>query len=206
MKKIRILLVDDHSLMRIGLTTLLSVQKDMAVVGEADDGESAVRLAREMNPDVVIMDLLMPGMNGADATHQILNESPQSRIVVHTSYENSADLVRAVSYGAAGVITKGSSTDDLLEAIRRVASGQKVIPPAIARTLAANPKPVKLTPRQQQILLAVSLGFNSNDIAHQCGISVSCVKWHIKTACEALGAANRTEAAAIALRNQMLKP
>jgi len=205
MKKTRILLVDDHSLMRIGLTTLLSVQKDMSVVGEAEDGEEAVRLARATEPDVIIMDLMMPGMSGAEATRRIIDESPQSRILILTSYGTSADLIRAVSHGASGVVTKGCSTADLVKAIRTVASGEKVIPAEIAQELAQSSIPLELTPRQQQILMAVSQGFNSEEIARQCGITVSCVKWHIKLACDALRATTRAEAAAIAIKKHLLK-
>ena len=205
MKKTKILLVDDHSLMRIGLTTLLSVQKDITVVGEAEDGETALRLVRETQPDVVIMDLMMPGMGGAEATHRILNEHPQTRVIILTSYGTSADLTRTVAYGAAGVITKGSSTDELLATIRKVAAGEKSIPSEITRALGEYPRALALTPRQQQILLAVSRGYTSSDIADQCGISVSCVKWHIRTLCEILGASNRSEAAAIAMRKHLLK-
>jgi len=202
MKKIRLLLVDDHSLLRIGLNTLLSVQKDMEVVGEAEDGESAIRLARKLKPDVVIMDLMMPGLGGAEATRQILVDVPETRVLILTSYATSDELRQAVANGAAGIQTKGSPTTDLLKTIRAVASGKTVIPAEI--TAKGQSEQVSLSKRQKQILLAVSLGFNSEDIARQLGISVSGVKWNITDACEKLGAATRAEAAALAIRQHLL--
>ena len=202
MKKIRLLLVDDHSLLRIGLNTLLSVQKDMEVVGEAEDGENAVRLVRKLKPDVVIMDLMMPGLGGAEATRQILEEAPDTRIVILTSYATSDELRQSIANGAVGIQTKGSPTADLLKTIRVVASGKTAIPPEL--TAKGQPTPVSLSKRQKQILLAVSLGFNSEDIARQLGISVSGVKWNITEVCEKLGAATRAEAAALAIRQHLL--
>ena len=202
MKKIRLLLVDDHSLLRIGLNTLLSVQKDMEVVGEAEDGENAVRLVRKLKPDVVIMDLMMPGLGGAEATRQILEEAPDTRIVILTSYATSDELRQSIANGAVGIQTKGSPTADLLKTIRVVASGKTAIPPEL--TAKGQPTLVSLSKRQKQILLAVSLGFNSEDIARQLGISVSGVKWNITEVCEKLGAATRAEAAALAIRQHLL--
>jgi len=202
MKKIRLLLVDDHSLLRIGLNTLLSVQKDMEVVGEAEDGENAVSLVRKLKPDVVIMDLMMPGLGGAEATRQILEEAPDTRIVILTSYATSDELRQSIANGAVGIQTKGSPTADLLKTIRVVASGKTAIPPEL--TAKGQPTLVSLSKRQKQILLAVSLGFNSEDIARQLGISVSGVKWNITEVCEKLGAATRAEAAALAIRQHLL--
>ena len=202
MKKIRLLLVDDHSLLRIGLNTLLSIQKDMEVVGEAEDGENAVRLVRKLKPDVVIMDLMMPGLGGAEATRQILEEAPDTHILILTSYATSDELRQSIANGAVGIQTKGSPTADLLKTIRVVASGKTAIPPEL--TAKGQPTPVSLSKRQKQILLAVSLGFNSEDIARQLGISVSGVKWNITEVCEKLGAATRAEAAALAIRQHLL--
>ena len=202
MKKIRLLLVDDHSLLRIGLNTLLNVQKDMEVVGEAEDGESAIRLTQKLKPDVVIMDLMMPGLGGAEATRRILSERPETRVVILTSFATSNELQQAIANGAAGLQLKGSPTGDLLKTIRTVAAGGTAIPPGLQN--GNSPSPASLTERQKQILLAVSRGFNSEDIARQCGISISGVKWNITEACQKLGATTRAEAAALALRQHLL--
>ena len=129
--KIRILIADDHKLMRMGLISLFDVQRDMTVVGEAEDGEQAVRLAGELKPDIVIMDLMMPKMNGADATSAILAANPQAGIVILTSFADSFDMARAISNGAKGAQAKESPTENLIEAIRIVANGGTAIAPDI---------------------------------------------------------------------------
>ena len=202
--KISVLLVDDHLLMRMGLKSLLSIQKDIAVVGEAENGEQAVALASSLHPDVVIMDLMMNGMNGATATKLICREQPDCRVLVLTSYGNSVDIARALSYGAKGVQLKGSSTDDLLAAIRAVAAGKTAIAAEVKALLADLPDASKFTDRQLKILSAVGRGFNTDDIAKMLGVSVRSVKQDIALVCELLGAANRSEAAVIAVSRHII--
>ena len=203
--KIRILVADDHALLRVGLNTMLNTQPDMAVVGEAGNGRDAVSRAKELKPDVVIMDLMMPKVDGAEATRQIVEALPEAKVILLTSYGTSAELTRAMANGAVGAQMKGSPIDTLLKAIRTVAAGGKAIAPEIRRFLSEEPAPVDLSRRQQEVLLAVSHGKTSDQIAAELGISVSAVKQHITAACEKLGASSRTEAAVLALRKHLLE-
>ena len=205
MNKIRILVADDHALLRVGLNTMLNTQPDMAVVGEAGNGRDAVSRAKELKPDVVIMDLMMPKVDGAEATRQIVEALPEAKVILLTSYGTSAELTRAMANGAVGAQMKGSPIDTLLKAIRTIAAGGKAIAPEIRRFLSEEPAPVDLSRRQQEVLLAVSHGKTSDQIAAELGISVSAVKQHITAACEKLGASSRTEAAVLALRKHLLE-
>lgn len=202
--KIRVLLVDDHSLMRMGLRSLLSVQKDIEVVGEAASGEDALAQVAAVSPDVVIMDLVLGALNGAETTKRFCRERPECRVLVLTSYGRSVDIARALSYGAKGAQLKGSSTDDLLAAIRTVAAGGTAIAPEVKALLADLPDASKFTPRQLKILSAVARGFNSEDIAKMLEVSVSSVKQDLAFVCELLGAANRSEAAVIAVSRHII--
>lgn len=204
-RKTTILLADDHALMRMGLKTLIDVQPDMAVAGEAEDGEAAVAAAASLAPDVVVMDLAMPGMDGAEATRRILEARPETRVIILTAFADSADVGRALAYGARGAQMKGGPAADLLAAVRTVRDGGEAVAPEIGRMVAETPKPIELTERQKDILSAVARGFNTADIARFLGISQSGVKQHLAHVCERLGAANRAEAAAIAIRRQIVK-
>jgi len=205
MKKIRILLVDDHTIMRMGLATLLESEADMCVVGEAENGKTAVRLARELKPDIVIMDLMMPVMSGAEATRIIREENPDVRIVILTTFGSSADLALAVRYGASATLLKDTETADLINALRQVHAGKCVIPATIRATANENSTITELTERQQTILHSLTRGLTNTDIAKQLGISEIGVKKHLQTIFAKLGAATRAEAAAIALRKHLLK-
>jgi len=205
MNKIRILIADDHALLRVGLNTMLNTQPDMSVVGEAGNGRDAVTRAKDLKPDVVIMDLMMPKVDGAEATRQICEARPETKVIILTSYGTSAELSRAMSNGAVGAQMKGSPIDALLKAIRTVAGGGKAVAPEIKRFLNEESQPVDLSQRQQEVLIGVSQGKTSEQIAAELGISVSAVKQHITAACEKLGASSRAEAASIAIKKQLLK-
>ena len=205
MKKISILIADDHKLMRMGLVSLFNVQKDMAVVGEAEDGESAIRQARTLTPDIVIMDLMMPKVNGADATAAILADNPDIGVVILSSFSNSADMARAIANGARGAQAKESPTEDLVEAIRIVANGETAIAPEIQQFIKDDPLPPPLTEKQLAILQSVTRGLTNPDIAKQFGISPVSVKKHLTVIFAKLGAASRAEAVTIALRKHLLK-
>ena len=205
MKQMKVLIVDDHSLVRMGLAALLGYQKDLVVAGEAEDGEQAVRLAREINPDVIVMDLMMPGMDGVEATRQIRAERPDARILVLTTFGTSADVARAIAAGAAGAVMKDTSNDELLAAIRTVAEGGSAFSPEIEQMVKEDPAPPKLTRRQLEILHSVTRGLSNPDIAKQFGITVDGVKAHLNVIFSKLGAANRSEAITIALRKHLLK-
>ena len=205
MKKIRILLADDHMLVRIGLKTLINAQRDLDVVGEASDGAEAVALYDKLEPDIVVMDLMMSGTDGAEATRLIRESHPDAKVIILTSFSTSADLARALSYGAVGAQLKGLSTDSLLTAIRTIAAGGTAVDPEVQKLVRAQEKPPQLTDRQAEILKAVVEGLTTDAIARQQGISPSAVKQHVALICNKLGAATRSEAVAIALRKQLLK-
>ena len=203
--KIRILIADDHKLMRMGLISIFDVQNDMAVVGEAEDGEQAVRLAGELKPDIVIMDLMMPKMNGADATSAILAANPRIGVVILSSFVDSFDMARAITNGARGAQAKESPTEALIDAVQKVANGGTAIAPDIMRNVQGNPPPPPLTKKQMAILDSVTRGLTNQDIALEFGISPVSVKKHLSVIFAKLGAANRTEAVNVAHRKHLLK-
>ena len=205
MKKTRILIADDHMLMRMGLKSMLQYQTDMTVVGEAANGESAVRLAKELLPDVVIMDLMMPVLDGAEATRQILENNPKTKIIILTSFGSSEDMNRALSFGAAGAQIKEAPTDSLIEAIRTVLKGKSAIASEIAHEIENMAVPISLTDRQRGILQSVARGLTNKEISVQYGLSPISVKKYLSAIFTKIGAANRTEAVTIALRKHLLK-
>ena len=205
MKKVRILIADDHQLIRRGLADIINDEPDLAVVGEADNGLEAVRLAQALAPDMVIMDLMMPNLNGTEATQQILSAGSSARILILTSFATSLALSQAVEAGAIGVMLKDSSIDEQLVAIRTVAVGEKYFPPEITAILEENAGVSKLSPRQLKILEATTRGYTNQDIATLFDISTTAVKQQLHTICRKIGAANRAEAVAIALRKQLIK-
>ena len=205
MKKPRILLVDDHALLRRGLADLLRYESDLAVVGEAGDGEAAVEAAMRLKPDLVVMDLMMPVVDGVEATRRIKEALPETNILILTTFGTSADVARAVAAGASGAIMKDAATDVQLAAIRTVAAGGKVFSPEITRSMADAPAPPAFTQRQLEILEFVTHGLGNKEIANRFGISTDAVKQHLNAICTKLGAANRAEAVAIALRRQLLR-
>ena len=204
MKRIRILVADDHALLRRGLVTLLDYQKDLAVVGEAANGRETVKKAAELKPDVVILDLSMPLMDGVEVTQKIRETQSETRILILTSFGTSVDVARAVRSGASGALVKDSDDDELLSAIRTVAGGGTAFSPEI-KALLNEPLPPELTDRQKEVLKGIVNGLASDAIASKLGISTDAVNQHINAVRAKLGAANRTEAVAIALRKQLLK-
>ena len=205
MNKIRILIADDHSLMRVGLKALFSHQKDMTVIGEACDGLEAVRLADSLAPDIIVMDLMMPKLDGADATRRILDVSPDSKIIILTSYGTSDDLVRAISNGVKGVMIKSDPIEEIVEAVRTVYANGESFPREVRQLVDETPKPAILTERQKEILQSATRGLTTEDIAKQLDISVSCVLKHFTSIFRKLDVANRTEAITVAVRKQLLR-
>ena len=202
--KTKILIVDDHALIRRGLADLIRYEKDLVAVGEASDGEAAVSAVAEKKPDVVIMDLMMPVMDGVEATRRIRESVPDAKILILTTFGTSADVSRAIAAGASGAIMKDASMEDQLAAIRTVAAGGTVFPPEIARIAQEDPPP-EFTQRQMVILESTARGLTNKDIAVMLGISADAVKQHLQAICAKLGAANRAEAVAIALKKHLLK-
>ena len=205
MKKTSILLVDDHAVVRMGLSAIINLQADLKVCGEAENGETAVRLAAELKPDVVVMDFSLPGMDGAEATAAVLKVSPTSKVVILTSFGTSADLARAMAAGAVGAVTKNLSNDELSSAIRDTARGIQHFSPEIRQTLSEGTDDKAFTKRQMEVLDSITRGLSNDDIALMLGISKSRVKQHLNEVYEKLGASNRAEAVAIAMRRQLLK-
>ena len=205
MKKTSILLVDDHAVVRMGLSAIINLQADLKVCGEAENGEAAVRLAAELKPDVVVMDFSLPGMDGAEATAAVLKASPSSKVLILTSFGTSADLARAMAAGAIGAVTKNLSNDELSSAIRDTARGIQHFSPEIRQTLSEGTDDKTFTKRQMEVLDSITRGLSNDDIALMLGISKSRVKQHLNEVYEKLGASNRAEAVAIAMRRQLLK-
>ena len=205
MKKTSVLLVDDHSVVRMGLAAIINIEKDLKVCGEAESGAEAVKLAREMRPDVVVMDFMMPGTDGAEATAAVLRASPESKVLVLTTYGTSVDIARALKCGATGAVTKNLSNEELADAIRATARGERMLSAEIEASLSEAESDNGLTARQREVLDSITRGLSNDDIAGMLGISKVRVKQHLAALYQKLGAANRAEAVAIALRRQLLK-
>ena len=201
--KLKILVVDDHAIVREGLIAILKFQKDITIVGEAEDGAIAVRKTQELRPDVVIMDLMMPNMGGADATAEIMRISPETKILLLTSFGTSAELSRAFANGATGAITKTLPKEEMLAAIRNVAAGVRVVSPEIAQTLQEEAVIPTLTPRQLEILHSLTRGLTNEDIAREFGLSKAGVKFHLLTIFRKLDVSNRTEAVGYVSRKHL---
>jgi len=203
--KTRILIADDHALMRVGLKTMLNALPDLEVVAEADDGRQAVRLAARHRPDVIVMDLMMPVLNGAEATRQILAERPETRILVLTSFGASPELRHAIRCGAAGVQLKEQSTKELVAAIRAVAAGERIIPPEVEQQADERPLPRELTEKQVAILRSVTNGLTNKEIASRHSLSQGGVKKHLQLIFNKLGVHSRAEAIAAVFKKHLLK-
>ena len=204
-QKIRVLIADDHTIVRIGLAALLGAEKDIEVVGEAQNGEVAVKEALRLEPDIIIMDLMMPKKDGAEATAELREKLPSAKIIILTTFGASDGIAHALESGAAGALVKTADDDALVATIRAVAGGETVISSEIKRLLAENPPIPKLTPRQIEVLQSMTRGLTNRDIAKQLGIRQDRVDEHVAAILTKIGAANRTEAVAIALRKHLLK-
>ena len=202
---IRILIADDHKIVRIGLSSLCATAKDMSVVGEAEDGDAAVTAALKLRPDVVVMDLMMPGTDGVEATREILEKLPDVRILILTSYTTSDIIAQALANGAAGALLKTADDEIFLNAIRTIAAGERFIQPEVENMLEDDPPIPPLTPRQSEVLRSLMRGLSNRDISIQLGMSETRVEQHVNALLTKIGAANRTEAVTIALRKQLLK-
>jgi len=205
MKKTTVLIVDDHAIMRKGLASLLQTSKDIDVLGDAGDGESGIRKAIKLKPDVVIMDMMMPGMDGTEATRLLREQLPDAKVLIFTTFGTADGIGHALKAGASGAIMKNVELPELVAAIRTVAAGGSVLSPEIEQILAADPPVRELSSRQTEILHSITRGLSNEDIARQLGISVPMVKEHVNATFEKLGAANRAEAVAIAMRKHLLK-
>ena len=205
MKPITVLLADDHSLVRLGLSALLAKQGDMKLVGAATNGEEAIRLAARFDPDVIIMDLMMPIVDGVTATRRIRERNPDMKVLILTSFGTSSDVAHAIEASARGAILKDAPNASLLAAIRTIAAGGESFADDIVRNITRDPTPRELTARQAEILKSVTNGLTNKTIAQQLKISPESVKQHLNAIFQKLGATTRAEAVAIALRKHLLK-
>lgn len=206
---IRVLLTDDHPIVRDGLSAVLELQPDIEVVGEAGDGPTSVERARELKPDVVLMDLQIPGFSGAEATRRILAESPQTRVLILTAYDSDEGILEAVRAGASGYLLKGALRTELVQAIRVVASGGSLLQPALVARLLDHRTPEgtheTLTEREHEVLVMVVEGLRNKEISDRLGIAERTVKFYTGIIFQKLGVTSRTEAAAAALKQGLVK-
>jgi DNA-binding NarL/FixJ family response regulator len=202
---IRILTVDDHPMLREGLASVIESQPDMMLIGEAANGREAIERFRAHRPDVTLMDLQMPDMNGIDAINAIRGEFPDARIVVLTTYKGDVQAVRALKAGAAGYLLKSMLRKELLETIRVVHSGRRRVPPEIATEIAEHAGDDALTEREVAVLKRVAAGGANKQIAVILGISEETVKAHMKSILAKLSANDRTHAVTIALNRGIIE-
>jgi DNA-binding NarL/FixJ family response regulator len=199
--RIRLLIVDDHPTFRVGLVQLINSQPDMCVIAETADGSEAVELYQRLRPDVVLMDLRLPGVSGVEATLAIRKDHPEARVIVLTTYDWDEDIYRAVQSGAESYLLKDMSTDEIAGAIRSAHRGQQQLPPAVADRLAARLQRRDLTGRELDVLQLLVKGRSNKELAESLRISEDTVKSHIKTLFDKLGVRDRTEAAISAIRH-----
>ena len=212
--RIRVLIVDDHTIVRKGLTALLGTRADIQVVGEASDGHEAVAQANALRPDVILMDLVMPGLDGIDAIQQIMAHHPEIRILVLTSFATDDKVFPAIKAGALGYLLKDSSPDDLVQAIRQVYRGESSLHPLIARKVLQElthpsdrpPTADPLTQREVEVLRLIGQGLGNREIAEQLAISGTTVRTHVSNILGKLHLASRTQAALYALREGLASP
>jgi two-component system, NarL family, response regulator LiaR len=207
-RRIRVMIVDDHAVVRSGLTAFLQAYNDLELAGEARSGDEAVPLCARLQPDVVLMDLMMPGMDGATATQEIRQICPQTQVVALTSFKDEALVQKALRAGAIGYLLKDVLADQLAEAIRLAHAGQSILSPEATQVLihatSQPPRPgFDLSEREREVLALMVKGLNNTEIAGRLIVSLSTVKHHVSHILSKLGAVNRAEAVAMAVQNHL---
>jgi DNA-binding NarL/FixJ family response regulator len=201
---ISLLLIDDHFVVRSGLVASLELEDDLKVAGEADRGEDAARLFAKKKPDVVLMDLQLPGISGIEATVALIREHPAARVLIFSTFARDDEIQAALKAGALGYLQKSSSREDLLAAIRTVARGERTLPPDIAKRLQDRLAEPEITPREREILTLVTRGNANKEIAAALGISEDTVKQHVSRILVKLKANDRAQATAEAIRRGLV--
>lgn len=210
-ERIKILVADDHPMLREGLVAVLGTQPDFEVVGEASDGEEAARLAGELLPDVILLDLEMPRADGVAALESLRDAGSEARAVVFTAYDTDERILGALRAGARGYLLKGASRAEIFSAVRTVAAGGSLLQPGVTDRLLAHvsrergPSPEPLTPRETEVLELLSRGLQNREIAEKLFVTERTVKFHVSSLLHKLGAANRTEAVSIAARRGLIQ-
>ena len=199
-EKIRVLVVEDHNVVRQGLIALLNVVDGLEVVGEAADGADAVAQFRRHRPDVTLVDLRLPRMSGVDVIQRVRMEQPGARFIVLTTYDGDEDIYRALKAGAKAYLLKGMTSEELIATIRVVHEGKSHIPPAIAEKLAERMGAEELTPREFDVLEQIVYGKSNKEIATELDVSEATVKTHINSLLGKLGVTDRTQAATAAIQ------
>lgn len=203
-EKMKVMVVDDHPLMRVGIASIVNARADMTVVVQAGTGEEAVALFAKHKPDVTLMDLKLPGISGVDAIRAIRSTCPGARFVVLTTYEGDADIHRALEAGAQGYVIKGMPYQTLIEALQRVHKGGRFLPPPVARALASRMPDSELSAREQEVLRLLASGKSNKDIAFLLGITEATVKSHVSAILVRLDVSDRTEAVVTALQRGLV--
>jgi DNA-binding NarL/FixJ family response regulator len=208
--RIRILVADDHPMLREGLVAVLGTQPDFEVVGEAADGSEAVRLAETLRPDVILLDLEMPGVDGVAALEELRDAGSTSRAIVFTAYDTDQRILGALRAGARGYLLKGASRTEIFDAIRTVHAGGSLLEPGVTTRLLDQLRENRelrepLTPRELEVLVLISEGLHNSEIAGRLFVTERTVKFHVSSILAKLGADNRTEAVAVAARRGLIQ-
>jgi DNA-binding NarL/FixJ family response regulator len=205
-QRVRILVADDHPMLREGLVAVLGTRPEFEVVGEAEDGEEVLRLAEKLRPDVILLDLEMPKVDGVEALRKLRERGLEARAIAFTAYDTDERIVGALRAGAKGYLLKGASRQEIFDAIRTVHAGGSLLGPEAARRMLDHlERPDDLTPRELEVIGLVSCGLSNAEIARSLYISERTVKFHVSSILGKLGARNRTEAARIAARKGLIK-
>jgi NarL family two-component system response regulator LiaR len=207
---IRVMIVDDHAVVRSGLAAFLKAYNDLELAGYARSGDEAVQVCGEIKPDVILMDLIMPGMDGAAATQAIRQISPQTQVVILTTFKEESLVQKALRAGAIGYLLKDVQADELAEAIRLAHSGQSILSPEVTKTLIhaatqPNDPGYDLSDRESEVLALMVKGRNNTEISEQLFVSLSTIKHHVSHILSKLGATNRAEAVAIAVQHHLVE-
>ncbi len=204
-KSIRILIVDDHTMVRMGLSAVLSLNDDLSIVGEADDGAQAIERFQTVQPDVVLMDVRMPGMGGLEALRALRLAAPGARVLMLTTSELDEDILRAIEAGACGYLLKSVTREELARAIREVHAGGRYMPEAMAQRLAQLTKRKHLSARESEVLDGMRRGLSNRDIAMALSVSEHTIKAHVKAILQKLESADRAEAVARGFEQGLLR-